>query len=468
MLKHLLTFTILLFTIAPTLGQGFSYSFEDPCTFKTKTIYINNPSGNVFLTYNGQYKSFTPAELQSGAFTQWVNQIKSTNVSGPCSGVALVNSTQMNSYIAMNSLAVMNSVMGVMNMMASMNTGTMLVDIAPVVTNISNAQDANTKTKSESGTEQFCGQEMSYEKASDGTTIHYTQDETGNVYLAPTTVSPPNQATQSTSSDNSTSNASNNANNSTNSDNSTSSVNTDATANNIKPNDTKSVSNGVADAKTNGSVKSKVAEAKKGGLILTGDVVVIRSAVVNEKDQFRMNLSFTKANTKNTIVTGSLLNFTTGVKNSAFTVYRGYRFKNLTLIGSNTSMLNFEMDLFNTTSIMSSYKMNKTTATLGVNYTLGSIGKSNFNSFTSMVGVMRGFNLNKNWSINAMTILVYSPYIYYYEGLWYKSGFLFLPFTALDYKITNKFKLNLSFSGVHQVKDQTLNYQVLLGGKAIL
>jgi hypothetical protein len=309
---------------------------------------------------------------------------------------------------------------------------------------------------------------MNYEKASDGTTIHYTQDRTGNVYLAPTTVSPPKQTTHSTSSNNSTRNAPNTANNSTSSDNGTSSVNADATANNIKPSDTKPVSNGVADAKTNGSVKSKVAEAKKGGLILTGDIVVIRSTVVNEKDQFRMNLSFTKANTKNTIVTGSLLNFTTGVKNSAFTVYRGYRFKNLTLIGSNTSMLNFEMDLFNTTSIMSSYKMNKTTATLGVNYTLGSIGKSNFNSFTSMVGVMRGFNLNKNWSINAMTILVYSPYIYYYEGLWYKSGFLFLPFTALDYKITNKFKLNLSFSGVHQIKDQTLNYQVLLGGKAIL
>jgi hypothetical protein len=112
--------------------------------------------------------------------------------------------------------------------------------------------------------------------------------------------------------------------------------------------------------------------------------------------------------------------------------------------------------------------MNKTTATLGVNYTLGSIGKSNFNSFTSMTGVMRGFNLNKNWGINAMAIMVYSPYIYYYEGLWYKSGFLFLPFTAIDYKITNKFKFNLSFSGVHQIKDQTLNYQVLLGGKAIL
>ena len=70
--------------------------------------------------------------------------------------------------------------------------------------------------------------------------------------------------------------------------------------------------------------------------------------------------------------------------------------------------------------------------------------------------------------MTTMFVMVYSPYVYYYEGLWHKSGFLAVPFVAADYKITKKFKLNLSFSGINQINDQTLNYQVLIGAKALL
>ena len=63
---RIILFFSLLLTSQITFGQGFSYTFEDPCTFKPKTIYVNNPSGNVFLTYNGQVRSFTPQELQIG------------------------------------------------------------------------------------------------------------------------------------------------------------------------------------------------------------------------------------------------------------------------------------------------------------------------------------------------------------------------------------------------------------------
>ena len=67
-----------------------------------------------------------------------------------------------------------------------------------------------------------------------------------------------------------------------------------------------------------------------------------------------------------------------------------------------------------------------------------------------------------------MCVVVYSPYVYFYQGIWYQSGVLVVPFTAVDYKITKKFKLNLSFSGVQQINDQILNYQVLIGAKTFL
>ena len=70
--------------------------------------------------------------------------------------------------------------------------------------------------------------------------------------------------------------------------------------------------------------------------------------------------------------------------------------------------------------------------------------------------------------MTTMFVIVYSPFVYYYEGIWYQSGLLAVPFVAVDYKLTKKFKLNISFSGVQQINDQPLNYQVLLGAKAFL
>ena len=179
-------------------------------------------------------------------------------------------------------------------------------------------------------------------------------------------------------------------------------------------------------------------------------------------------MSMVKSNTNNTLVKGALLNYTTSINNSSLTFFVGKKYKSFTGIVANSSMLNFQKDYFNTTSLMTSYKYKSITSTLGVNFTAGNLGRSNFKSFSSLGGFVGNFKVTKKINNTTMLVLVYSPYVYYYEGLWYKSGWLIVPFTAFDYRITQKFKLNLSFSGIQQFKDATINYQVLLGAKALL
>jgi hypothetical protein len=539
---RIILFFSLLLASKITFGQGFSYTFEDPCTFKSKTIYVNNPSGNVFLTYNGQVKSFTPQELQSGAIQDWVNEVKSQNISGPCSGVALAQNTQISQYVAQNAIMIMSMVMGQLSSM-DFNSDVSMVDVSGIASNSATIDKTDNKddNKSETKTlpngekqEMFQGQMMNVSTASNGTTIHYTQTEKGDVYLVPTKISPAPSSSNSLANSNNNQNGTDNSNSgssttdngnqttgqsgtgngtnqqiggntnqtggntsggngnasggsqqtgesvnnnpngynySTNNQNNTQSGtnNGSSTQTGEETKDTKKdLSNSGFDLKTNGSVKQKVANAQKGGIIMTGDIVGIRSVKVVGPDQVKVNLSFTKANTTNTRITGSMINFTTGVKNSSFTFYKGYRYKSLTNIISNTSMVNYQWDLFNTTSVMECYKYKQWTGTLGVNYTIGKIGKSGFKSFTSMGGVMTNFTIKKNWTITPMMVIVYSPYIYYYEGLWYKSGFLALPFMSCDYRVSKKFKFNISFSGVQKINDNTLNYQILLGGKTYL
>jgi hypothetical protein len=202
--------------------------------------------------------------------------------------------------------------------------------------------------------------------------------------------------------------------------------------------------------------------------MMTGDIVVIGSAAGSDPSQIRVNTSIISSNTKNTFAKGALVNYTSQINNTNITLFASYRYKKSTTILANSSMMNFDKDFFNTTSIMESYQIKKVTATLGVNYTAGNLGESKFQSLSTLAGVYSSFNVNKKMGMTTMFVMVYSPYVFYYEGMWNQSGFLAVPFLAVDYKLTKKFKLNISFSGVQQIKDQPLNYQVLLGAKAFL
>jgi hypothetical protein len=473
-------FTIcFLFSTITIFGQGFSYSFTDPCTFKTKQIFINNPNGSVALIYNGQIQSFTPAQLQTGALETWITQVNSSipEGTGPCGGVALSQNTNMNALVTVNTISVLNSVMSSMSSIASMSDlsssagGNMLQGIiqSGEKSASSNQKDEdNNKNNKNGGTNNNGG---------NSTTSDNNQKEnstgggtSGNSNSEGQSNSEQNgessSSSNSTEGGNSTSQSSVNGETS-NSDNSTSepSVNGESgeKTDNEKISDVKS-----DEVRSSTQVKAKVSSVKQGNLMVTGDIVMISSASGNEPRQFRVNASTVKVNTENTFAKGALINYTSGAQNSCITLFYALRSGKYTTTVANSTMLNTQKDLFNTISIMKSYKSGKFTFTVGQNITTGKLGESKFKSLSTLAGVVNNFNINKSISGTAMLVMVYSPYIYYYEGIWYKSGFMAVPFTSFDYKITKKFKLNLSFSGIQPINDAPLNYQILLGGKALL
>ena len=510
---------ILLFLLSSvySLGQGFTYSYEDPCTLKTKEIYIPNPNGSVALSYNGQTQSFTPAQLQSGALENWINQINSQNPAGPCSGIGLSQNTTVNAIVAQNNIAVITTVLSALGDLSSISSigGASIEGIIQADEKASSNNDENgdnpkttnngttntngtnsTITNGNTGTSQSGGNQNNGSGVGNGTN---TQGGTNSSPTVPSTTGgqssqSPVTNTPQVPNNNPSSSATPNTNNSTtpNTNNSTSSQNSSVVSGNQNSqggvsNITGGVNSVKADAiekkdkeeskiddatssssQSSSSTKSKVATVKKGSLMMTGDIVTISSATGVDPAQVRVNMSIISSNTKNTFAKGALLNFTTSINNSNLTLFVSYRHKKSTTIFANSSMINFDKDFFNTFSLMESYQFGKIAGTVGVNLTMGNLGESNFKSLSTLAGVMGGFKINKKMNITTMFVMVYSPYVYYYEGLWYQSGYLAVPFVAVDYKLTKKFKLNLSFSGINQINDQTLNYQVLIGAKAFL
>ena len=486
---------ILLFLLSSvySLGQGFTYSYEDPCTLKTKEIYIPNPNGSVALSYNGQTQSFTPSQLQSGALENWINQVNSQNPAGPCSGIGLSQNTTVNAIVAQNNIAVITTVLSALGDISSVSSiggasieGVIQADEKASSNNDENGDNPKTKnngttnnnggnsttTNGNTGTSQSGGNQNNGSGVGNGTNPQ--GGTTSSPTVPSTTGGQPSQSPVTPNTNNpttpNTNNPTGNNQNSGGFSNITGGVNSvRADAVEKKDKEESKVDDATSSStQSSSSTKSKVAAVKKGSLMMTGDIVTISSATGADPAQLRVNMSIISSNTKNTFAKGALLNFTTSINNSNLTLFVSYRHKKSTTILANSSMINFDKDFFNTVSVMESYQFGKITGTVGVNLTMGNIGESKFQSLSTLAGVLGGFKLNKKMNMTTMFVMVYSPYVYYYEGLWHKSGFLAVPFVAADYKITKKFKLNLSFSGINQINDQTLNYQVLIGAKALL
>lgn len=479
-LKKIFITISFLFSTIMVLGQGFSYTFTDPCTFKQKQIYIDNPSGSVLLTYNGSIQSFTQQQLQSGDLEQWINQVNSTNTNGPCSGVGLAQNTNMNVLITQNNIAVLTNVLSALNDISSIGGTSVggIIEAKEKSASEDNKKKNNSTNNGQSGqtaNNQKQGNEQTNEgnNGTAGATQTNQPNQTGGIIN-------PNGGGQTQGGGETTQTSGGNTGN----PNTTTQGGGQQTGSNVggngsnpqgsgQSNNTQTPeqtqqNQGADNARSSSSAKEKVANAKQGGIVLNGDIVVINSATAGEKQQLRINMSVVKSNTNNTLVKGGLLNYTTSINNSSLTLFMGKKIKSFTGIVANSSMLNFEKDLFNTTSLMVSYKYKSVTSTLGINFTTGKLGESRFQSLSALGGGVGTFKLTKKITNTTMMVVVYSPFVYYYEGLWYKSGLLLVPFTAFDYKLTQKFKLNLSFSGVQQIKSTTINYQILIGAKALL
>jgi len=548
-MKKLLTILMLLVT-STAFGQGFTYSYVDPCSKKLKTLYLEN-NQSVTVNYLGVIGTFTQADFQNGTFSSWVQGVQSQVTSQPCDELKTQAQVTQNLIITQNIISTLTSITAAStmniasgNMMSNAlgNSTSNSSDNSGSSPKIRKNSDKNGNQESSSGnqTNSSAGT-TSGQGSGTGGTNPSTQNQNqgaggqnptqGGVSSNPNSTpqtggqqaQPPvnnsgngapstpsnGSSTPSSNSSGSTSGSSgqNTGGNSSGSENSGTSQNGGGNSQGSTNNSggssssnssqgqsqgqnvpegstppktqtdqgqsgnggtTNSVSNAAESSSSNsgGSGGSKV---RVGSLIGTGDIVAIRSAE-DRSNQFKGTMSMTKANTNNTRAKGFLLNFTTTINNSNLTFYGAFsnKTKTNTLIIANSSMLDFDRNFFNTTTALESKRFGKLSLMGGLNFTAGFLADESFSNLSGVGGGFYPFKASKNLSGTVLLLGVYSPYTKFYEGKWWDSGILLVPFSSWDYAISKNFKYNVSFSGTYQVKGSVLNYQILTGGKILL
>ena len=488
MMKRLMNkiiFLIILFFITTSVfgQQGFTYSYVDPCSKTVKTIFISSGQ-SVTINYLGFLGTFSQSDFQNGVFENWVNTVSQQATNQPCDELLTATQTGQNQIITQNIISTLTSITAA----SSMSTNTLATSVSNTTTSSSNGPRRNrNSTNNQQNTTSNGTSNNSQGNSSNGSTSQSGgSQQGGNESNNPSTSGgsnqeggTPNQSgnvpqggsgqTQQPVTNPSSSNTGNNTQSGTsgspqgqNVPNGTTKQN--ETSGGGQGGTTASISNVSASSSSKGGSRVKV-----GSLIGTGDLVVLRS---NEdgSNQFKGTMSMTKSNTNNTFAKGLLLNFTTSINNTNLTLYgaRSNRSKTNTFIFANSSMLDFKRNIFNTTTVMDSKRFGKVNLMGGLNFTIGGLAGKPFTNLSAVGGGFVPFTANKKISGNILLLGVYSPFTKFYDGKWWDSGLLIVPFSSWDYTISKSFKYNISISGTYQVKGSILNYQILTGGKILL
>jgi hypothetical protein len=468
---------ILLFLLLSTLtswGQ-YTYTYKDPCTLTLKSVFVP-AGGGVVVNYFDNQNIFTSNDFSSGVFDNWIAQVSQQNSNSPCESVTTAIVNNINNITVANTLTVVTNVISVTNVAQSIATiggsmGSSMTATAGGVTNSSQSEGSSTNQNSKDDKKTSSNTSTGTNPGTTGTSSTSNQNQgsqtnpstSGGTSTQPSTGTP-QQGGNTTNSNQSTS---------TGSSTSESSVEgSSGGGNNLANSLSNAVDGGSADGGSSsggtsgGSKKSNAATKNAGSLIASGDIVAI--ANTDQTQNFRIVGSITHANTRGTRIKGVLFNYTSGVDNLNVTFYKSWinKSRKLNTVGAQSFMMDFDKNFFSTTTVLESYKVNKKlTGMFGLNFTVGKMGERSLLNMSAVGGAHTTFRVNDRISTSLLVLGVYSPFTQFYEGKWWDAGILAVPFNSWDIKITKTFKFNVSFTGVYQVGESFLNYQVLTGGK---
>jgi hypothetical protein len=523
--RKILIFIFFLFA-SIAYGQSISYTYVDPCTGIANTVTVSSQSGTVVMFYAGNYQTFTMAQLQSGGYEAWVAQVNAAAPPGsnPCAGNAGAVAGSTSASVGTNVTNTVTNITGALSVLGGgnltsssggMSTGGGSVGGSSSSDNSSSSgnDQGNESSSSDSGGgsssdgSNSSGQSSSNDSGSStgGSSSGSTDGGTGGSSGSGSSSSGSTDggsggsgsgssggggstggSTGGSSGGGSTSGGGTSSNtegsggvdgtgsatsgggDDSNSGGAVGDKSIEASSGGQSDSESESDSGG-----SGGGKKKKGPRARKGSLIASGDMVVIRNGSDYKQggnDNFKLNMGMTYANTDQTLAAGALLNYTTGQNEVALTGYGSWKIEQSMIVASNSFLYNAEQKTwFNTGNVMYAYKQTSyMTVLYGTNFSIGRLGEENFNNWSAQVGAFTTLNGYKGVAVNLMGIGMYSPYTFFYEGQWFKGGFLLVPLTSVDMAVTDTFKLNISTSTVMLQGEGILNFQLMTGGKMLL
>jgi hypothetical protein len=405
--------------------QTYSYQYTDPCTQLSKTINVPI-NGSTRVSYYGNSADFTYNDFMSGVFQTWsenlFNQFKNNS---PC-GSAIGTPTVMNigQGQVLNTVGIINSISNIAETVGSATTGL--------------TESFTSSIMPSSGS---MGESPSVGEAG-GPSVSGGSNETSGSSSAPSGGS--------------------------------SSEESSGGSTNISAGGTNSVRG--AGGASGGGGKANKPGSKEGGkpaIVASSDFVGFSFKDSEKPVGIKGTGGYTSMRWDGACSSGVLFDYTSAQAGPNITgFYAWINPSNITIAsGTVTFSLEGGGSAYSTVAFgqMKTFKKIKKLKLIYMGtLSMGKVFKEGFIGTAIITGGMYDLKLHKRLDVKFTNLIVYSPYVSYYNDVLMKSPFVMLPSVGVNVGVTKRFKLNINVGGAWQVGQSALNNTITLGTRLLL
>ena len=485
-------------------AQSYNFSYTDPCTGNIKTVVVPI-NGNVTVSYYGEIGSFSYNDFSDGTFDTWTNNIFSQyGTNSPCSEiVGLGTAVNVTQNTALNVLGILNSLSSISDL-ASGSTNILGGAVSSIGNSSGGSNDkkgdksknnnnqnqtngtgnpngGGTTTSESNQTGTNGGNGTTSENAgtenptqAGGTTTEGGSNETGNQTTEPSVggeggTEINNQTTGENGNNGSSGNTGGNGNNGS----SGNGTGTNQTQEGQSSTEGQGKTNITGGAST--TIKS-TPTSKEGGkptIVGSGDFIGFNFRNTDVKTGLKLTGGYTAMRWDGKRSSGVLADYTSALRGPNVTAFYAFIRDKSIVIGSGTLTIGFEgnKSLYGTIAIgqMFSFKKPKTLKLLYMGtVSYGNVYRESFLGTALIAGATYDMKIGKRIDIKLMNLMVYAPYVSYYNDVVLKSPYVMLPSIGTNIKLTKKFKFNINAGGAWDLKTSALNYTVTCGARMLV
>lgn len=488
-LYFVISIFICIFISFSARSQTYNYSYTDPCTGNLKTIIVPI-NGNLTVSYYGEIGSFGYNDFVNGTFETWAAGIfDQYGQDSPCATVVGVSTTVT---VTQNTTF---TVLGILNSLSS------IADVAGGATNIlggsvssignagsdgnnsndqekdnngnNNGNSSNNSTNINSGTNNGSVSSNSTSSSENGGTVQGTSPEGGTGTTETTSGSEGTSGTgsetqQGSSGEEVSGNGQGNGGNGSGTQ-TEGSPQTETQSQEEGPG--KSNITGTATTTTKNAPSKS--EGGKPSVVASSDFVGFNFKNSEVNYGAKATGGYTALRWDGQRSWGALADYTSALKGPNITgFYAWIKPKSITLLSA-TATIGFDgnKSLYGTIAAGQMFTFQKVPRLKAVymgTVSYGHIFREQFLGTAVIAGVMYDMKIGKRFDLKLMNLMVYAPYVSYYNDIVLASPYVMLPSIGTNVRITKRFKFNINAGGAWDLKTAALNYTVTMGTRIMI
>lgn len=451
-----------LFSMTMILGQGYTYSYNDPCTGVEKQIQV--PSGGVAVTYYSELHIFTPEDFQNGTFDAWASTVYSQyGNNNPCgSTIGIESSVSVAQYTSLNSLNILNSLSFVSDMSSS--------GVSDITNGIKSVNSASTTKENKSDKKDSKNKEKTSEtktsEQSGGSTTTTTSGESGNNGSGGSG----SGGSETGGSGSGSGSGSGGSGNGRSSEEKTEEPKTEET----KPEEGGGKSNTLGGSVSSTQKSSdKTTSALKPTIVVSSDFAGFNFKNNDVAYGAKATGGYTAVRWDGLRTHGITADYNSSMRGPNITGFYAFLKPTRTDLFSATLSVGFtgNRSTYGTIAAgqMWSFKKPKRLKYLYmVTFSYGELYKQKFLGTAFITGGMYDFKITKRFDIKLTNLFIYAPLVRYYNDIVLKSPYVIMPLIGTNINLTKKFKFNINMGGTYAIKQDVMNFTIMFGTRFAL